>query len=110
MRVVNKTQNTILSENPKFLNNLVDKSLGLISDPNQTLIFKTRFGIHTFFLKKPIDVLILDKNRSVKKMKSNLKPWKLFFWNPSFDQVIELYIGTIQKSKTKLGDIIKFEE
>lgn len=70
------------------------------------MIFKTRYGIHTFFMKYPIDILILDnKNRAV-MLRERLLPNNIFLWNPIFSTVIELPAGTIQNSKTKKGDII----
>jgi len=104
----NKTKKTIISEN-YFNKNALGKIKGLIGIENpEVIIFKTRFGIHTFLLKLPIDVLILDKNNTVMKLKRQLSPNRIFFWNIKFDTVIELPKGFIEKSKTEIGDIIKF--
>ena len=67
-------------------------------------MFKTRFGIHTFFLTKPIDVLVLDKKHVVQSIKEGLQPNKVFFWNPEYFWVLELPQETIKKSNTKVGD------
>lgn len=95
---------TNLSIKGKFANSLLDKFLGLHRKSNpKILIFKTRFGIHTFFLKEAIDVIVLDSGSRVVK-KATLKPNKLFFWNPKYSTVIELPKGFIKKSKIKLRD------
>lgn len=92
----------------KKLTSFSDKSIGLLgtSKPHP-VYFQTRFGIHTFGMKYPIDVVILDINDVVVKIKEYLKPNKLFLWNPKFDQVIELPNGEIEKNKIKVGEKIK---
>src|SRR4029079_6280811 len=60
------------------------------------LYFETRWGIHTFFVKEPIDVLILDEEKTVQVIKKGLKPWRLCFWNPKYGKVVELPKGTIK--------------
>lgn len=71
------------------------------------LLVKTRFGIHTFGLNYPIDVLILDICNKVVKKKQFLKPNSFFFWLPIYDTVIELPSGTINRYKIEFGDTIR---
>jgi uncharacterized protein len=111
MLIKNKSQNTILSTNAKFCRSLWDKSMGLLNPKNpRILVFKTRFGLHTFFLKEPIDVVVLNNEKEIVDLIEGLKPNQLFFWNPLYDLVIELPAGTISKSKTAVGDELKIEE
>ena len=65
------------------------------------IFFKTRFGIHTFGLRFPIDVLILDKNDMVVCLRKNLKTNRVFFWNPKFEKIIELPAGFIERNRIK---------
>ncbi len=84
------------------------KSVGLIGQKNpHPILFHTRFGIHTFFMRFPIDVIILDRHQTIVAMKENLKPWHFFFWNPKFDTVIELPFQFIQQNKLNLGSKVK---
>lgn len=109
MIIKNLTKKIIISKDAKFTESLLDKSLGLLKrNSPKTLIFRTRFGIHTFFLKEPIDILILDKNLKVVQLKKNLKPNRLFFWNPKYFWIIELTAGSINESKIQKGDLLKF--
>ena len=83
--------------------NLREKIQGLIGKKKpQSLMLKTRFGIHTFGLKFPIDVLILNNENKVASIKKNLKPNRIFLWNPMHDKVLELPSGTIQKYAIKV--------
>lgn len=76
---------------------------GLLFGKPKPILFHTRFGIHTFGMKYPIDVVILDKSLVVRKIKQNLLPNRFFFWNPLLDTVIELPQGTIKKKKIQIG-------
>lgn len=72
----------------------------------KAVFFKTRWGIHTFGLRFPIDVLILNSEFKVVKIKKSLKPFRLFLWNPKYDSVLELPAGTIEKKNINIGNYI----
>lgn len=108
--IQNKTKKTIIAKN-FFKKRAFGKIKGLIGEKTpQALVFNTRFGIHTFFLQFPIDVVILDKHSQVVTLKKELKPNKIFFWNVRFDTVIELPGGALEKSKTEAGDVILLQQ
>ncbi|HZE86865.1 MAG TPA: DUF192 domain-containing protein [Methylomirabilota bacterium] len=91
----------------KLLKSFFSKSIGLLGAKKAyPVYFTTRFGIHTFFLKFPIDVLVLDKNYIVVKLCEGLLPNRIFFWSPRFDTIIELPSGEIRKRKIKCGEKI----
>jgi uncharacterized membrane protein (UPF0127 family) len=96
--------------NVKYAQSFKDRLFGLLLKSNQStpLLFKTRFGIHTFFLKKPIDVVILNKDYSVTKLKSALYPNKLFFYSPKYYWVLELPENSISKLNVKKGTQLSF--
>ncbi|MDE2026590.1 MAG: DUF192 domain-containing protein [Patescibacteria group bacterium] len=86
----------------------LEKVVGLIGRKKPyALFFKTRFGIHTFGVTFPIDVVILDNQQRIVKMKT-VTPNLVFFWNPVFDGVLELPTGTIEKEHMQVGDTIRF--
>ena len=94
----------------KRAKNIGEKVIGLIGkEKPASLLIKTRFGIHTFGLKFPIDVLILDKSNKIISIKKNLKPKRIFLWNPIYDTVLELPVGTIDKKKIKINDIVNLK-
>jgi uncharacterized protein len=107
MKVVNTTRDRILAETIINATSIKDQSLGLLQHKDPTaMLIKTRFGIHTFFMKYPIDVLILDQQNFVVKLKENMQPNTIFLWNPKYETVIELPVKTINVSNTQLGDSI----
>jgi hypothetical protein len=91
----------------KETKNLKDKIVGLIGKKPYALLIKTHFGIHTFGLKSPIDVLILDENNKVVSVKKSLAPNRIFVWNPMYKKVLELPSGTISKKKIKIKSVVR---
>jgi uncharacterized protein len=87
--------------------NLKEKVQGLIGkDKPFGLMLKTHFGIHTFGLKFPIDVLIINRKNRVVSVKTGLRPNRIFLWNPLHEKVLELPSGTVKKNAIKLNDTI----
>jgi uncharacterized membrane protein (UPF0127 family) len=92
-------KSAILIDEVISANNIEDRVIGLLkADKPYPLHIKTRWGIHTFGMRYAIDVVILDDNFAVQTIKTNLKPWRVFLWNPLFKHVLELPKGTV-KSK-----------
>ncbi len=90
-----------------ILKTFAKKTKGLLGAKKAyPVLFKTRFGIHTFGLTFPLDVLILDRENCIVKLAINLKPMNIFLWHPVYDTVIELPAGTIKKCKLSVGDTI----
>jgi len=109
MKIINKSNKTVLSKNVIIPKSLITKSLGLLLYKTpQFMLLKTRFGIHTFGLKYAIDVIILDKNYAVCSLKENLNPNNIYIWNPKFEHVLEIPKGIIKKNKIQIGTILEF--
>lgn len=94
----NRTTGKIICKDLKLAKSFKDRLFGLLVKSNpRSILFKTRFGIHTFFLKEPVDVIVMNDNYKIVKIKQNLKPNRLFFWNPVYPFVLELPKGSIDK-------------
>ena len=108
MLLYNSTRGTVLSQELKKVSGFSESARGLLDSSNpRSIMLKTRFGIHTFFMKEAIDVLVLDTNFVVRRVRSSLKPFRFFFWNPIYPYVVELPAGSIGTSKTSEGDILQ---
>ena len=109
MTVKNKTKKTVLTTELIIPKSLLDQSLGLLKYKTpHAMLLKTHFGIHTFGMKYPIDVLILDNQNKVVAMKENLKPNKIFVWNFNYETVLELPTEIIKKTRTETRDFLHF--
>ena len=103
--ILNKTRNTILAKQYSFKNGF-GKIKGLLGENEaKAIVFETRFGIHTLFLKFPIDLIVLD-NQGVVKVARTVEPNKIVSWNIRFKTVIELPCNTLRRTGTKIGDIV----
>jgi uncharacterized membrane protein (UPF0127 family) len=67
------------------------------------LFIKPCNSIHTFFMNYPIDVLFLNKEMKVVKIKRNLRPWRMTRMYLSAHQVLELKGGSLD-SRILEGD------
>lgn len=62
----------------KKYDNFFDKFKGLMFKKNFDYGVRIRCnGIHTFFMKENIDVILTDKDNNVLFIYKNLKPWKI---------------------------------
>lgn len=85
-----------------------DKTKGLLgSITPHPLLLRTRWGIHTFGMRYPIDVVLLDSSNKIVALKPHLQPNRIFLWNPKYQTVVELPSGVIGKNKLSIGKQIK---
>jgi uncharacterized protein len=64
-------------------------------------------AVHTFGMRFPIDLVYLDHDKRVKKIRSAVPPWRISSCL-SAHSVLELGSGSIQKTGTKPGDMLEF--
>jgi uncharacterized protein len=64
-------------------------------------------SVHTFGMKFPIDLVYLDRRKRVKKVRSDVPPWRMSACL-SAHSVLELASGTINKTHTRPGDNLEF--
>jgi uncharacterized membrane protein (UPF0127 family) len=66
-------------------------------------------GVHTCGMRYPIDVIALDGRGRVVDLVPEMKPWRIRLPRKGCLGVLELPSGTIEASRTRLGDAIVFE-
>ena len=87
----------------KQTHTLWQKIIGLLGTTKpHPLLLKTHWGIHTFGMKYPIDVVILDTSNRIVALKPHLKPNRIFLWNPKYERVLELPAGHTNRNKLSL--------
>jgi uncharacterized protein len=64
-------------------------------------------SVHTLFMRFPIDLIYLDRQKRIRKLRSDVIPWRLSACF-SADSVLELAAGTIRDSRTEQGDLLDF--
>ena len=72
-----------------------EKTKGMLAfrEP-RAVYFETRWGIYTFGMKFAIDIAVLNNGGEIIAIRKNMKPRRLFFWNPKFKKVLELPAGS----------------
>lgn len=86
------------------------KTIGLLTTKTpEALLLQTRWGIHTFGMKYPIDAVVLDNKDQVISFKFSIKPNRFYIWNPKYNKVLELPAGTIEMLKLKKGDKVSLK-
>ncbi len=64
-------------------------------------------SVHTFFMKFPLDLLYIDRHKKVRKVRTNVGPWRLSACF-SAHSIIELPAGTLHGTQTQRGDQLEF--
>jgi len=64
-------------------------------------------GIHTFGMQFPIDLVYLDRNKQVKKVRHAVPPGRLSACLTAHS-VLELAAGSIRRAQTMPGDMLEF--
>lgn len=116
VKIVNRTQGTVIAERAELAQSLWSRFMGLMGKrdlpPGGGLVLTDQTGgVHMFFMRFPLDVVFIAKDRSVVKVVSNLKPWRIS--DPivaGSRHAIEVPVGAIARSRTQIGDTIEWVE
>jgi uncharacterized membrane protein (UPF0127 family) len=83
--------------------------LGLRELPRgQGIVLRPAWSIHTAFMRFPIDVLFLDSNQVIKKLVSNLRPWRATQCLGA-KEVVELAAGEIERRGLEVDSRVVWE-
>ena len=91
----------------------LERAVGLLGrshlDAGEALWIRPCRGVHTWFMRFPIDVLAMDANGMVVDVVSAMGPWRMRLPRPGSDSVLELAAGALEKMQLKIGHQIKIE-
>lgn len=73
------------------------------------LYFPRCCSIHMFFMRFAIDAVYLDSEKTVVKIVSHLRPWRLS-WCPGADSVLEAPAGWSAEVGLEVGMNVEFRE
>jgi uncharacterized protein len=106
----NLTRNTQIADRAEVAGTGVKRSRGLLGrkglEPGEGMWIIPCEAVHTFFMQFPIDLIYLDRKHRIKKVRSNVVPWR-FSACLSAHSIVELPAGTIQKSESEKGDLVE---
>jgi uncharacterized membrane protein (UPF0127 family) len=111
LRVWNVTRQCELASQVEVARTAAARRKGLLGRhtlaPGEGLWLVPCESIHTFFMRIAIDLVYLDRQHRVKKVRSAVPPWRLSACL-SAHSVIELPAGTSETTNTRPGDQLEF--
>jgi hypothetical protein len=111
MKIVNVTRNRVLAERGQIASSFLARTKGLLGrgslPSGEALVITSCRGIHTYFMRFPIDVLFLDKHGRVVGIVHAIVPFKAspYFWKASL--AIEFPAQTLKPTGTDLNDLVE---
>ena len=110
--LINVTRRKILAHEYTLCTTNLSQAWGLMFSKRRTLVmtFPTEriVPLHMFFVFYPIDVLFLDRTKKIVEIKESFKPFCFYTPRCPACYVIELPAGVIQKTRTAVGDVLRF--
>jgi uncharacterized membrane protein (UPF0127 family) len=109
VKVTNTTRSTIVAERVRVARSLLARARGLMLEDRlehgSGMLIDPCGSIHMFFMRFPLDVLYVDRSDRVVRVQRGIKPWRVGPLHTSGARyVIELPVGTIETSRTEIGD------
>ena len=112
-KAINRTLGKVVADKVRIAQDYRSRSMGLLNraslEAGEGLLIKPCNSIHMFFMRFPIDVVFLDKNSRVVKVKTGLKPWRLCSCHWKGYMTLELKNSTVRDDSVRIGDTIDFE-
>ena len=109
----NESRDTVLAEAAEVADTSAKRRTGLLKhsrlEAGEGLWIVPCESVHTFFMKFPIDLVYLDKERKVRKVRNAVPAWRLSACLTAHS-VLELPAGTVEKTRTTVGDELAVEK
>ena len=113
VEVVNVTRATVLASKLEVANTGAKRNKGLLGreglSAGEGLWIVPCESVHTFFMKFAIDLVYLDRKHRVRKVRSNVVPWRISVCL-SAHSILELPAGTVRETQTVAGDQVQLAE
>ncbi len=112
-RLRNVTRGTVLGDAIDIADTSAKRTTGLLKHKElragEGLWIVPCEGVHTFFMKFPLDLVYIDKKNVVRKVVGNVRPWRASMCLTAHS-VVELPVGAIAGSETRKGDRVEWEK
>ena len=110
-RVIDERTGNVVATAVRSADSFVTSFVGLMFKKSlpegHGLLFRPARGIHTHFMRFPIDLIYLDKSNRVTKIRAAMRPWRFDFTSAAV--VIEMPAGSAQANDVRPGDQLRFE-
>lgn len=113
VRVRNATRGTVIAERAEVAYTFWQRLRGLIGrkalPDGEGLVIEPCAGVHAFFLRVPIDVILVGRDGRVLRVLAPLPPWSPGALVPGARCAVEVPAGTAARTGTRPGDSIAIE-
>jgi uncharacterized membrane protein (UPF0127 family) len=108
MQIDNGTRGQSLVSRAELADTFWSRLRGLLGrsslEAGEGLVLKGEKSIHTFFMKFSIDVIYVDQGWRVLRLDTAMPPYRIGPLVPQSAYVVELPVGVIKSTKTRVGD------
>ena len=112
LRVLNLTRQTVLATSLEVADSGPRRSKGLLGRarlaPGEGLWIIPCESVHTFFMQFPIDLVYLDRKHRIRKLRSEVPPWRAVGLSLRALRAGACVPGTIRSTQTQPGDLLEF--
>lgn len=112
IRAYNLTRHTCVASEVEVASTVVRRAVGLLGrhglPPGHGLLLRPCSGIHTCFMRFPIDAVFLDSKGRVVRVVEGLPPFRFVPYVRGAAAVLELPAGAVRESRTVADDRIAF--
>jgi uncharacterized protein len=109
----NQTRQTVVADAAEKADTSKKRRTGLLKHsglkPGEGLWIVPCESVHTFFMKFAIDLVYLDKNLKVKKVRHAVPAWRMSACLSAYS-ILELPAGMAAKTATQVGDLFDIKE
>ena len=111
--VRNLTRNTVLADSADVADSSEKRRTGLLKhtglNPGEGLWIVPCESVHSFFMKFAIDLVYLDRDKKVRKVRHRMAPWRVSACLTAHS-ILELPAGVVEATGTLKGDQLAIDE
>lgn len=107
--IYNITKKSIISYKPFYAVDFMSRFRGMIARNFQdfdSLVLERCSSVHTMFMSIKIDIIFIDWENRICKLRRNVSPWKPIVYSSVARAVIELPADNIARTYSETGDHI----
>jgi uncharacterized membrane protein (UPF0127 family) len=112
LKALNLTRQTCLAGRVRVADSFFSRAVGVLGrsslDADEGVWISPCRGIHTIGMRCSLDVVFLDAQNRAVKVVTGLTPFRVCWGGKDARSVLELAVGTIERSLTRAGDRIDF--
>jgi hypothetical protein len=110
-KIVNLTRQAVLADRVAVADSAANRNKGLLGrkglELGEGLWIVPCSAIHTFGMRLTIDLVYVDRDKRVKKVRSSVPPWHISACVTAYS-VVELASGIVCATQTQAGDLLEF--